>query len=304
MRYYSVIIQHSLDSQPHHLAGQQAYIPRRGHLMITNVTPKTLEGVAVLIDIPQPDSFEAIDAMLNRIPYIPSTTKTGNLFTDSAIQMIGSMVNIIGQDQSIWTELSIIPLKPDDFMRSMLDTGRLYPDVDNQQKDCRQHLHQMFKNKRIISLDMQNDVVSQAQAQKVIRLPKEVGLGCIYVIAAQFPTVNNVIAQEILRRYNQNSGKGVTDLNAQVISDRQPLWELKQIFEKLELSEDLEHGWIIDLDIKPDDSFSQTVVHNFIVPMLLQISKRTLVIMTTNSVQVANRMSQQNMVIVDGNDKK
>lgn len=298
MRYYSVIIQHNFDSQPHHLAGQQAYIPRRGHLMITNVTLKTLEGVAVLIDVPQPDSSEAIEVMMNRIPYIPSTTKTGNLFTDSAVQMIGSMVNIIGQDQSIWTELSIDPLTPDDFMRTMLDTGRLYPDVENQQKDCRQHLHQMFKNKRIISLDMQNDAVSQAQAKQVTRLSKEVRLGCIYVIAAQFPTVNNVIAQEILRRYNRNSGKGVTDLNAQVISDRQPLWELKQIFEKLELSEDDEHGWIIDLDIKSEDSFSLTVFNEFLLPKLMKLSRTIIVIITTNSVQVAHRIKQEGVIII------
>jgi len=212
---------------------------------------------------------------------------------------VGSLVNILDQTQPIWTELETKKIAMDDFMQILLDTGRMYPEVESPQKDCRKNLISLFKNKRIISVDMQNDAVSKAEAQKVTHLPNKVTLGKITVIAAHFPTVTNVIAQEILRRYNQTTGRTITDLNAEVISDRDPLWALKQFFEKASSSESREQGWMIELDIKPDDAFSMNVFSEFLLPKLVQIAKKMLVIITTDSVQVAKQLKCPDVVLVD-----
>lgn len=304
MQYYNVLIKHTFDTQPDHLVGQQAYIPHEAHLMITKASPKMLEGVVVLIDVPKSFSLEETHVLLKRVPYIPGSSKTGNIFTDSPAKVISSMVNIIGQDQPIWTRLELKKLKTDDFMRTILDTGRLYPEVENQQKDCRQHLYSMFKNRRIISLDMQNDAVSKAEAQRIVQIPDNITLGKIIVIAAHFPTVTNVIAQEILHRFNQTTGRVITDLNAEVISDRDPLWALKKFYEKANSPEEAEKGWIIELDFKPDDAFSLRVYNEFLLPKLVQIAKKTLVIITTDSIQVAKNIKHKEVIVLNGRSQK
>ena len=304
MRYYNVLIKHTFDVQPDHLVGQQAYIPHEAHLMITKASSKMLEGVAVLIDVPKPFSLEETHVLLKRVPYIPGSSKTGNIFTDSPAKVISSMVNIIGQDQPVWTRLELKKLKTDDFMRSILDTGRLYPEVENQQKDCQKHLYSMFKNKRVINAKMTSDAVSASEAQQVTHVPDKISLGKIIVIAAHFPTVTNVIAQEILHRYNQTTKKAITDLNAEVISDRDPLWSLSKFFEKANHAEDTEQGWIIELDFKPDDAFSLKVFNEFLLSRLVQIAKKTLVIITTDSIQIAKNIKHNDVIVLDGRSQK
>jgi hypothetical protein len=300
MQYYNVLIKHTFDTQPDHLVGQQAYIPHEAHLMITKVTSKTIEGVAVLIDVPKPFSLEETHVLMKRVPYIPGSAKTGNIFTDSPAKVISSMVNIIGQHQTIWTRLEIKKLKTDDLMRTILETGRLYPDVLNQQEDCRQHLYAMFKNKQVITTKMQNDAISKEEAQQAVQLPDKLTLGKIVVIAAHFPTVTNVIAQEILLRYNQTTKKAITDLNAEVISDRDPLWALKKFFEKANHPEEDGQGWIIELDFKPDDAFSMKVFNEILLPKLVLIAKKTLVIITTDSIQVAQNIEHKEIQVIKG----
>ena len=298
MRYYTVLIRHTFDTPPHHLVGQHAYIPHEAHLVITKASPKVLEGVAVLIDVPKHNSLDEVSVLMKRVPYIPGSTKTGNIFTDSPAKVVASLVNIIGQHQPVWTKLEMKKIRVDTFMRAILDTGRLYPDVVSQQKDGQKHLVSLFKNRRIIKENTKYDAPSQATAQQITQIPDSIGIGKIIVIADHFPTVTNVIAQEILRRYNQTSGNTVTDLNAEVISDRDPLWALKSLFEKLQQPENTAHGWIIELDFKPDDAFSLKIFNEFLLPKLVQIAKKTLVILTTDSLQVGRQIDHSTLILV------
>jgi hypothetical protein len=298
MQYYSVVIHHTFDHQPTHLVGQQAYLLHQAHLMITKATPKTLEGIAVVVDASNFNSFDEVHLKIVEMTFMPTLDVKASIYTDPPAKIVGSLVNIIVENQPVWIKLTINPLKMEDFMRTLLDVGRLLPEVDQQQVECRHHLQSLFKNKRIIRLDMQNDATSQAQAFQNARFPYEVTLGRIYVIATPFPTVSNVIAQEILRRYNQSTRMKLTDLYTEVISDRKPLWELKRFFDKTDHPEEQGQGWLIDLDIKADDPFSLTVFNEFLLPKLVKMAQTTLILITTDSRQVGDSIKHPTPILV------
>jgi len=304
MQYFNVTINHNFESLPEHLIGMEAYIPREGHFVITGVTPKVINAVAVLIDIPKPNTADYVRTMMARVPYLLNNAKGGNVMTDPAEQVIAFMVDTLADHKEIWSNLSISKISTASFMRAILETGRNYPEKNNPQPDCRDHLVSMFKNVRIITEDMQNDPVSIAEAQKVTSLPESVKLGKVYVLSAHFPTVTNALAAELLRRYNVESARQMTDLKSECLSDRDTLWKLRKFFNQTDNPITPNQGWLIELGFVPEDSFSMKIISDFLTPKLAKMAEETLVIITTDSEQVAKQLKHRSVVLIDGKEVK
>jgi hypothetical protein len=288
MQYYNVSIKHRLDKEPEHLIGREAYIPTEAHLIITGSSRKTLQAIAVIIDIPK--------------PYLYNLIQGGNSMTDPAEHVIASMLGTLAPHDPIWTTSSVKKTTTAFFMRALLETFRNTPEQTNPQPDCRKHLVTLFKNKRVITERMQNDPASLAEMAKFEGIPEMISPGKVYVLSSHFPTVTHALAAEVLRRYNLDSKRRMTELRAELISDRDTFWSLRRFFDQIKDTTSLKQGWLIELDFKLDDAFSMKVVDEFLLPRLLKIAEKTLVIMTTDSIMVTRRLRRPQIVVIDGSD--
>ena len=298
MRYYSVRINHSFEKQPHHLVGKEAYLPKQAHLLITSDNSKTIEGVAVLIDVPQKNSEEEIEFMMARVPYLPQTTKTPNAVIDPPVKVVAHLVGVVTEHQPVWDKVSIKEMDSTPFMHTILSFQRRHPDLDNPQPNCRKHLVSMFKNHRTITQEMQSDAASVVEAHNVEGLPETIQLGKVFVTSTRFPTITNAQAAEILRRYNRDREQPMTGLRAECISDRDTLWTLRRFFDQTENPVSQKQGWLIELDFNPEDDFSMKVVNDFLLPKLAQMAEGTLVILTTDSIRVAKRLEHPEIIMI------